>query len=109
MFIARRAEFPKHRPERNEFVSLRSMVTRVDSIHKYQLLTEPLLFDCNKPAQGAKAMVADPAHHNQVFRSSERAVFLAMLNDAFSQTFADAGQRFKLFCRCRVDVDPFGG
>lgn len=92
----------------NSFRSGRWLPESTQSIN-IRLLTEPLLFDCNKPAQGAKAMVADAAHQDQMFRSSEWAVFLAMLNDALSQTFADARQRFKLFCRCRVDVDPVGG
>ena len=52
-----------------------------------------------------KAMFANAAHHDQVFRFGERTVFLTMLNDAVSEAFADARQRFKFFCGSDIDID----
>ena len=66
-----------------------------DSLDSYQI------------PQRAKSFVAKSSDDNQMFRPPERAVLLAMLDDALSESRANAGKFLQLFRRSDVDVDLF--
>jgi len=53
-------------------------------------------------AQLAKASLADAAHHHKVLGASERAVALALFDDARGERRPDARQLLKLFARRTV-------
>ena len=57
--------------------------------------------------QGAKLLVADAAHNDEVFRPAKRSVFFAMLDDARGQRFTNSRQRFQFVRGRGVDVDWF--
>jgi len=79
-----------------------------DSINIW-LLAEPSAdtnsLDGYQISQCLKALVADAAHDDEVFRPAKRPVFFAMLDDARGQRFTNARQRFQFVRGRGVDVD----
>ena len=108
MFIACDCSIPKWREERiprcRDSLLSRGLDETARSIN-LRLLAEPLLLNRDQVAERAKPSLADPAHHHEVFGTTERPVFLAMLNDAFGEAFSDSGEYFEFFRICGVEVD----
>jgi hypothetical protein len=63
------------------------------------------LFYRHQLSQRSKPSIADSAHYDQVFDAAKRAEPFTMLDDAFGQSFSDAGQSFQFVRRGSIDID----
>jgi len=101
MFIACECTLPQiesgANPDASGFAPLSIFIKSATCAYKHSAPTERPLFDFDEVTKRVKTRLADAANHHQVFGAAEWSVFLAMLDDAFGQTFAYSGKRFEFF------------